>query len=344
MAGMNTASRIRNLIKAGNLRRLESDPVGGSPVILGNELIGNAIDAPVAVGWNLARVRDFGLAQTAYWLTLGVLHLPTMPKSDVIPLPVSTIGEIGRIGPYHADINGRTATGGIRGPFDKVPLQAGSAPSYPVLWEHVAERERAMMFEAEAECIPRVGKDDDEQDLIDKKVQALKRTASNCHFNRDFRFNSQSTGMQFSRRRSLGGRAWLSIRLSSVVREKALVLWGNSTLGILMYWWFANKQQAGRGSIGRLPLENVVTLDVNALGASQLTAAGRIFEAFRGSPLSPIHEIDRDENRRELDRALMVDVLGLPASLHEEDGPMDLLRFKLAREPSIVGHKKVSAD
>jgi hypothetical protein len=107
-----------------------------------------------------------------------------------------------------------------------------------------------------------------------------------------------------------------------------------------MYWWFANKQQAGRGSIGRLPLENVIALDVAALTEPQLRAAGRVFEAFSNRPFSPIHEIDRDEQRRELDRALMIDVLGLPASLNEDEGPMELLRLKLSREPSIVGHKK----
>lgn len=340
MAGMNTASRIRQLIKAAGLRKLESDPIGGSPVILGNELIGHAIEAPIAAGWNLARVRDFALAQTAYWLTQGALRMPTMPRASALSVSVSTIGKLGTIGPYHADINGRTSSGGIRGPFDKRAVQEVSAPSYPVFWEHVADRERVMVFEADAECLPRVGKNDDEQELIEKKIEAIWYTASHCHFNRDFRFNSQSTAMQFSRRRSIGGRAWLSIKLATIAHEKALVLWGNSTLGVLMYWWFANKQQAGRGSIGRLPLANVIVLDVGAFTQPQLDAAGKVFKAFSNVPLLPIHEIDRDEHRRDLDRALMTDVLGLPTALHDEEGPMALLRLKLAREPSILGHKK----
>lgn len=340
MAGTNTAARIRQLVKATGLRKLESDPIGGSPIIIGNELVGHAIDAPIAQGWQLARVRDFALAQTAYWLTKGTLQLPMMLKSAALPFPVATIKSLGMIGPYHADINGHTATGGIRGPFDKRAVQPGSAPTYPVLWEHVAERERMMAFEADAECVPRVGTDNDEQELIDKKIAALAPTASHCHFNRDFRFNSQSTAFQFSRRRTLGGRAWLSVKLSTEAREKALVLWGNSTLGVLMYWWFANKQQAGRGSIGRLPLENVMALNVLALSPTQLRDAGRIFESYSDMPLSPVHQIDRDDNRKAIDRALLIDVLGLPDTLHEDEGPMDLLRLKLAREPSILGHKR----
>lgn len=342
MSGANTAIKIRHLIKASGLRKLEGDAVGGSPLILGNELIGHAIDAPIASGWNLARVRDFSLAQAAYWLTKGTLLLPTMPRNSAIAVPIIGIGALGEIGPYHADINGRTSTGGIRGPFDKRPIQPTSAPTYPVLWEHVAERERTMVFEAESECVPRIGKDNDEQELIDQKVDARWHSASHCHFNRDFRFNSQSTAMQFSRRRTLGGRAWLSIKLSTPAHEKALVLWGNSSLGILMYWWFANKQHAGRGSIGRLPLENVIALNVATLIEQQLHAAEDIFEAFANLPLLPIHEMDHDEHRRRLDLVLMTEVLGFPASLHDDEGAMDLLRLKLAREPSILGHKRPS--
>ena len=37
---------------------------------------------------------------------------------------------------------------------------------------------------------------------------------------------------------------------------------------------------------------------------------------------------------------MLVDVLGLPAALCEEGGPIDLLRRKLAREPQIHGGKK----
>lgn len=59
---------------------------------------------------------------------------------------------------------------------------------------------------------------------------------------------SQSTGMQFTPRPTIGGRAWLSIKLPSVELEKALVLWANTSLGLLLRWWHSNKQQSGRGA------------------------------------------------------------------------------------------------
>ena len=54
----------------------------------------------------------------------------------------------------------------------------------------------------------------------------------------------------------------------------------------------------------------------------------------------PFDQIDEDPARAELDRRLLVDVLGLPESLCEPNGPIDLLRRKLAREPQIHGGKK----
>lgn len=40
------------------------------------------------------------------------------------------------------------------------------------------------------------------------------------------------------------------------------------------------------------------------------------------------------------DRAILVNVLGLPESLVAPGGPIDLLRHKLAREPQIHGGKQ----
>ena len=54
----------------------------------------------------------------------------------------------------------------------------------------------------------------------------------------------------------------------------------------------------------------------------------------------PFDQIDEDEARARLDRALIVEVLGLPASLCEADGPLALLRRKLAAEPQIHGGKR----
>lgn len=342
LLGASAAYQIRRLIADGNIRHLEDGPVGGSFLRFGHEIIGQVLDAPLpdSGGWNLARIADLSLAQAAYQLTTEKnLWLPTMSRSEVVEIPITTVAAIGEVGPYHADINGLTSTGGIRGPFDISPVRPNSVPTFPVLWAHDAKRERTMVFDADGEGIPRQGLSPGDQEAIDAKVARICGTASHCHFNRDFRFNSQSTGMQFTPRRTIGGRAWLSIRLSSVEQEKALVLWGNTSLGLLLHWWHANKQQSGRGSVGRLALYNLPVLNVTELRPNQLAEAVKLFNYIGDRQLLPLHEIDKDPVRKELDERFGRDVLGLSELILIPGGPLDILRMKLSREPSIRGKK-----
>ena len=343
LLGANAAKQISDLIGSRELRRLEDGPVGGTPLKFGDEVIGQAVDAPLpdSGGWNLARVADVSLAQAAYQLASKKrLWLPGMKKSGAKRIPMATVEEMGEIGPYHMDINAETSTGGIRGPFKIVPVKPHSVPTYPVFWAHDTEREQTMLFEADCEGLSLKGRTDAEQEIIDKKVDNVAATASHCHFNRDFRFNSQATGMQFTNRRTIGGRAWLSIQLSSAALEKALVLWANTSLGLLMYWWHANKQQPGRGSIGKTALQTLPVLDVAALKPKQLKEAVRLFDSMSTKKFLAAHEIDRDIVRKELDESFVRDVLGLPVSIVGPGGPLEVLRMKLAREPSIRGQKE----
>ncbi len=342
MVGTSAATQIRSVIQNKKLRRLEDGPLGGTPVHFGDDVIGFALDAPLPIsgGWNLARIADLALGQSAFQIAEEKrLWLPSMNEADAPSIPITTVATIGDIGPYHADINGSTSSGGIRGPFAISPVSPSGASTYPVLWSHDAERERTMAFGADCEGAPRSGASADEKALVAEKVASVWASASHYHFNRDFRFNSQSTSMQYTSRRTIGGRAWPSISLASDLEEKALVLWANTSFGLLMHWWHANKQQSGRGSIGKSALQSLPILDVRALTLRQLKAATTLFDDFSTKDLLPLNEIDQDNARRELDTEFVRDVLGLPAHVIAEDGPLELLRMKLAREPSIRGSK-----
>jgi hypothetical protein len=145
--------------------------------------------------------------------------------------------------------------------------------------------------------------------------------------------------MQFTIRKTIGGRAWTSIKLANADQEKALVLWANSTLGLLIYWWHANKQQSGRGSIGVSALESFPVLDVTKLSQETLSKAVNIFDDTKYKELRPVNEIAQDKVRIEIDTRLVKEVLGFPSELTVPDGPLALLRQKLALEPSINGGK-----
>lgn len=347
LLGSTAAREIQRLIASKGLRRLEDGPLGGTPLYFGDDLIGHAIDAPLPESgtWNVARIADLSLAQAAYQIAIEKrLWLPTMNKSDLVAVPITTVHEIGTIGPIHRDINGRNPNGSIRGPFDIAPVQTNKVPTYPVLWSHNANRERTIEFEADCEGIPRNAATAIEREALAIKVESIWKSASHCHFNCDFRFNSQSTGMQFTPRRTIGGVAWISIQLPSAKHEKALVLWANTSLGMLLRWWHSNKQQSGRGRIGKSALHSLPVLDVTALAPKKLKAAVSVFEDFRDLELYPLHELDRDAVRKKLDERFALEVLGLPLAFTQPEGPFEVLRMKLAQEPSIRGGKVITDE
>ena len=86
-------------------------------------------------------------------------------------------------------------------------------------------------------------------------------------------------------------------------------------------------------------MESLPVLDVTKLTKKQLTEAGKLFDGIRDADLLPLHEIDKDPVRRELDEEFCTGILDLPTSIIGPEGPLDLLRNKVAQEPSIRGAK-----
>jgi hypothetical protein len=321
-------------------RRLEDGPVGGTAIRIGTDLAGVMLDAPLPIdgAWPLCRVADVSVAQTAYQLENGQLWLPG--EASPLPLPICRLGSLAFVGPLHRDINGIEAGGRVmRGPFDIGPITPGEAPTYPSLWNHQAQRERALLVEPDSQALLRQGRSLAEDAVLRDKATRIWGTASRCHFNYDFRFNSQSTAAVLTERPAIGGRAWPGLSFRSPRHESAFVLWANSTLGLLLYWWRASKQQSGRGSITLTRLPDLPTFDFRTLSDETLGEAVRGFDELSALHLSPFDQIDIDGQRHEIDAALSP-IFGVPDRLLGPGGPLDLLRRKLAREPSITGGRE----
>ncbi|MDE0608355.1 MAG: hypothetical protein OXH77_00385 [Anaerolineaceae bacterium] len=323
------------------VQRLEDGPSGGTPIRIGADEVGQVLDCPLPKNgpWQYAGILDFSLAQSAWQLTQGNLWLPRTTQHS---LQITPLEQIAKIGPVDRDING--IEGGVpRGPFDihKPPIHP--VPTYPVLWTHDAKRERCMEVGIDSEAIVRVSQSHDFQSDINKKAATIQATATRTHINTDFRYNSQSLCVSMTKADSIGGRAWPSVIFTREHRttwERAFTVWCNGTLGILLFWWQATRQQGGRGTLKISAMPALPTLDLRALDDEQLAAAARIFVDMKHCPMLPVNQIDEDPVRAELDRRLLSEILGLPAELCAPDGPMDLLRRKLAAEPSIHGGKK----
>ena len=83
-------------------------------------------------------------------------------------------------------------------------------------------------------------------------------------------------------------------------------------------------------------IRTMPTLDVTSLSDAQLQTAETIFDEMRDREFLPANEAYRDDSRKELDRRVLTEMLGLPTTIL---APLDLLRLKWCSEPSVHGGK-----
>lgn len=327
---------------AGQVLRLEDGPIGATPVHLGDEHAASVLDCPISDHgpWSFVGIADATLAQTAYQLERGALMPLGSSRARALSVPVARIEDVAGRGPYHMDIYATNSDSSPRGPFELHRPPIVPVPTYPMLWAHDARRERRLVVEPDSDGqMKRVDARFD-QDSVNEKAAQVWATATRAHYNRDLRFNSQSLIVAMTERECIGGRAWPSVIFENPEHEYAFALWCNSTLGLLLHWWSTNKTQSGRGTTSVTAIPRIPTLDVRALTEEQHARAHQAFERLGDERFLPFDQIAEDEARARLDRALLVDVLGLPEALCASNGPMDLLRRKLAAEPQIHGGKR----
>ena len=296
---------------------------------IGNEeTVGTYIRGPLSQG-GCASLRETTLADTALGLTEGMLRLP---QGYSTPLSTVRLGTIGTKGLLDRDISGKTSNGVPRGPFEIIPIQG--VPQYPVLWGHNAKRERGLVVQPDGEGEVRPGCDI-------HAIEVWNTTASRLHFNRDFRINSQSLTACLTPTKAIGGRAWPNFILDQDEWILPLILWSNTTLGLLAFWWIGSRQQSGRATLTLTQLPRLTVLDPRHLSEEQIAQAEDIFEAFKEKTFLPANEAYRDDARKALDHAVLVDLLRLPEATLE---PLSILRDQWCAEPSVHGGKSTRID
>ena len=213
-------------------RRLSSTEVAGKLWLTDTQEAGSFIRSD---GWTGVGVREAGVVVFTQMLTQGQLLLPRM--LNAVPVPVCKLDALGRRGFLHRDINGLTSSGEARGPFNIEALTR--SPEYPVLWAHDADRERQLIVEPDGQGRSRAG-------CRERAARLWHDGASRLHFSLDFQLNSQALAACLTERPSLGGRAWPNF----VTKERweiPIVLWANTTLGLISFWWAGSRPAARAG-------------------------------------------------------------------------------------------------
>ena len=311
--------------------RVESGATAGKVRLGTEEIAGSFVRAPLSES-GCAGVAEEGLAEFMMALRGGRLRLPRM-KDQV--LPTTQLGSLGVRGLLHRDISGAQAPGtdSPRGPFDVQPLEARNAAiPYPVLWTHAAERERTLVIVPDSQGVVKPG-------CEDHAAEIWNRTATRLHCNLDFQLNSQSLAACLTAELSIGGRAWPNFRIERPALEEAVVLCANSTLGLMAFWWVATRQQQGRARITITTLPDLPILDVQSLTERGIAKASKHFEELRDRRFLPANEAYRDGARKDLDRAVLVDLFGLPEKVLTA---FSVIRNQWCAEPSVHGGKQTA--
>ena len=329
---VNLLSRPSTLLEAIETARLvgtidvSRSTFNSGRIEIGNAKHGTYVCASLSEG-GCAGLRESTLASSMIQLKNGQLSLPQLGKC--VSIPITRLRSIGNRGLVDRDIAKRGDDDQQRSAFSIHSLFPDSEPTISGLWMHDADKERQFFVQPDVELVRR--------DECDKgKFSKVISTASRLHLNRDFQINSQSLAACLTRRPVLGGRAWPNFTCNELEWEQIIVMWVNSTLGVMTFWWHGTRQQMGRSisTISKLPELHVI--DPRCLTSAQLEVCNRVFQQLEDSEFLPANEAWRDDTRKELDRALLVDVLGYPDDILD---PLDSLRLQWCNEPSVHGGK-----
>ena len=311
------------LLGASQIRRIEDGPYGGTLLMVGEELAGEIVSAPLGAdggNWGAVRLFDHSVAQTAYALSQSTLWLPG--SRSATELKTALLGDVGTLGLVSRDINGPLP----RGPFDK----ASSSPTatYPALWNHSARQETRMVCLPDSQLIVRPG--------LEEKASHIWATASRSHLNAEYTFGSQPLSAAFTDTETIGGRVWPNVLFPDNRFDYAFLVWCNSTLGLLSYWWHSSRQQSSKASVSIRSAGSLPVLDLQALTDDQLRTTEVVFEEFRDLELKPAYLADADPNRALLDRRVICDLLGFDEDTYTA---VRRLAAKWCAEPSVHGGK-----
>ena len=275
--------------------------------------------------WTTVRVSNPTLVERSKKLAQGELHLPQRAKP--IEIPMTKAGSIAKVGPVDRDITGRPNS-----PFRKRDGYL-STYEYPMLWNHDKKGQNLQS----RMLTPPDSHGEVRQRREDAAEQMWGQFATHLHINRDFQFNANATAAAFTKLPSLGGRAWPTMTAASPQQEKIICVWLNSTLGLMAYWIESNRNQDGRGGITVTAIPDISLLDVTKLNTTQLDAAVKIFDDLQEKKMLPANEAWRDEVRQDLDKRLLIEVLGLDDKAVEQLG---ILRLQWCSEPTVTSTKK----
>lgn len=307
---------------------------------IGDSKIGIKCTAPFGISFE--QISSVELIEIAMKIERETAFKYVLPRTgENISISICSLDDIGEKGTLSRDINEQKSDGTFRGPFTTKKLKG--KVDYPIIWAHSQKKEKTLVVAPDTEGKVRKG--------MESKAIELWAKATKLHFPVEPRFTSQALAACITDEKSIGGRAWPSYLLHkktsnqgqniSTPEEKMewvypVLLWSNTTLGLLSFWIHGTRQQSGRSVISFSRLPGLKVVDPRALNEKQLLEAKNIFEKFKSKEFLPANEAYHDQTRIDLDEAVFVRMLEQPAEILNW---LAVVREKWCREPTVHGGK-----
>jgi hypothetical protein len=284
-------------------------------IAIGDKKLGEAISVPwpslKTTSWNFpCAFAQSELIRIFYQLLKGNLDLPGRGK--VAEIKLAPLVELAGLGPDPRDV------------YDGFDLVTEKTP-YPAFWGHAAEAVKTMQQSPNHYLTP-LSKAKPTRPL--RKLTDLWPKASRVLIAQRPWLNTKSVIAVRVTNKVLGD-VWCPVILSSddgEEAEKALTIWFNSTLGLLMLLGHREETRGAWVQFKKPELEAMPVLDIHGIGAKRMHKLAQAYDDFALRSLKPFPDMANDSTRDALDRAV-ASVLDIP--------DFSALRDLLAREPML---------
>lgn len=230
-------------------------------------------------------------------LTDSVMEMLAQDGPLSVPVPVTPLGTIADLGPYHMQIKGK---GGL---FDCEEAAPGTL-DIPAMWHHSHVCLTTLGTDPNAVLTRRPNRQTEQDRMLER--------AGRLHLAAELGHAPQRFAATMTTRKALGVSSWITLlpKQPRPGAEEALCLWLNGTLGLVLRIAHANRPYLGRSRVHHELAQTMPVLDVTRLADHRLLAAEALFSGLAGRELQGFANIATDPVRCELNERFVTEVLG----------------------------------
>ena len=310
-------------------------------VTIGTAVVGRWTVMPAAEGgpWAAVGAASIGAVTVAERLTRRGEFVPLEAQEPTCQVAMTTIGELFELGPTHHRI-GHVAGNESIGEFELWPITDKLVRPDTSLWASAAEAQTALTVEsthyghavgprlraARERALERLQRatarmnggepsdaaiaeayataEADERTRAENALAEMRRCRSTLFYQRGIFWPSQVALAAVTDKPVMGGRAWCALLHDDPVVRFGFTIWANSTLGMVVHWSRAQRQQHGRSSTQLEGIRHMPCPDFNE--ASTYASAQDLLSTSQhllSDRLMPARDAYRDPARAALDEA-----------------------------------------